>query len=343
MLQAKKMLVMNILNILKDYTDENHTLTQQDIIKILEKDYDMTVERKAVKRNIDNLIEEGHDINYREVERGKGKNKNTLTTDYYMLREFEDSELRLLIDSVMFSRIVPRNQCKQLIKKLEGLSSKYFKSRVKHIEIFKDNEITNPDLFYNIGIIDEAITKNKKITFNYASYDKNKKLVPRKDKEGNDRIYRATPLQMVAANGKYYLVCVFDSHEDDISNIRIDKIQNIKLSEEKGNQKEITQNKLNNLMNDLLGNVYMYTGKLEWVDFKFKKNKINEIIDIFGPEVKIYEEKNDKDNLYGQVKTNLTSMKYCAMQYADVLTVLEPSSLVKEIKTLLKEISKNYK
>lgn len=343
MLQAKKMLVMNILNILKDYSDADHKLTQQDILKILEKEYDMIAERKAVKRNIDNLLEEGYDINYREVERGKGKNKNTLTTDYYMVRDFDDSELRLLIDSIMFSRIIPRTQCKQLIKKLEGLSSKYFKSRVKHIEIFKDNEITNPDLFYNIGIIDEAITKNKKIIFNYASYDKNKKLTPRKDKEGKDRVYSATPLQMVAANGKYYLVCVFDSHEDDISNVRIDKIKNIELSDEKGNQKEITQNKLNNLMNDLLGNVYMYTGKLEWVDFKFKKNKINEIIDIFGPEVKIYEEKNDKDNLYGQVKTNLTSMKYCAMQYADVLTVLEPVSLVKEIKALLKEVSKNYK
>ena len=52
MMQDKKMLVMNILNILKDYTDENHTLTQQDILKILERDYDMIAERKAVKRNI---------------------------------------------------------------------------------------------------------------------------------------------------------------------------------------------------------------------------------------------------------------------------------------------------
>ena len=48
---------MNILDILKRYTDENHRLSQKDIQDILEREYDMTVERKAVKRNLMNLIE----------------------------------------------------------------------------------------------------------------------------------------------------------------------------------------------------------------------------------------------------------------------------------------------
>ena len=57
---------MNILDILKRYTDENHRLSQKEIQDILEREYDMTVERKAVKRNLMNLIEFGYNINYSE-------------------------------------------------------------------------------------------------------------------------------------------------------------------------------------------------------------------------------------------------------------------------------------
>ena len=35
--QPKKLLIMNILDILQKYTDENHRLSQKDIIDILEK------------------------------------------------------------------------------------------------------------------------------------------------------------------------------------------------------------------------------------------------------------------------------------------------------------------
>ena len=46
--QPKKMLTMNILDILKRYTDEDHRLSQKEIMDILEREYDMKVERKAV-------------------------------------------------------------------------------------------------------------------------------------------------------------------------------------------------------------------------------------------------------------------------------------------------------
>lgn len=49
----KKLIIMNILDILKRYTDENHRLSQKEIQDILEREYDMTVERKAVKRQSD--------------------------------------------------------------------------------------------------------------------------------------------------------------------------------------------------------------------------------------------------------------------------------------------------
>lgn len=44
------MIIINILDILKRYTDENHRLSQREIMDILEREYDMKVDRKAVKR-----------------------------------------------------------------------------------------------------------------------------------------------------------------------------------------------------------------------------------------------------------------------------------------------------
>ena len=65
----KKLLILYILDILQKYSDEEHRLSQKDIQDILKKEYEMPVDRKAVKRNLLNLIEYGSNIEYREVAR----------------------------------------------------------------------------------------------------------------------------------------------------------------------------------------------------------------------------------------------------------------------------------
>lgn len=49
----KKMLNMLILEILQKYTDENHALTQQEILKLLDQNYGMECDRRSVKNNVD--------------------------------------------------------------------------------------------------------------------------------------------------------------------------------------------------------------------------------------------------------------------------------------------------
>lgn len=82
--QSKKMLIMNILDILKRYTDENHRLSQKEIMDILEREYEMKVERKAIKRNLLNLIEYGYQIEYSESIRiNKRGEEESVYTDWY--------------------------------------------------------------------------------------------------------------------------------------------------------------------------------------------------------------------------------------------------------------------
>ena len=60
----KKMIPLCILEILRKYTDEEHTLDQKDIIEKLRTEYDLEVERKAVRHNIEELLNMNYPIQY---------------------------------------------------------------------------------------------------------------------------------------------------------------------------------------------------------------------------------------------------------------------------------------
>lgn len=54
--QPKKLMIINILDILRRYTDKEHRLSQKEIAEILKNEYQMKADRKAVKRNLMNLM-----------------------------------------------------------------------------------------------------------------------------------------------------------------------------------------------------------------------------------------------------------------------------------------------
>lgn len=340
--QPKKMIILDLLEILRTNSDADHRLTQQDIIRLLKEKYDMDVDRKTVMRNIDDLIDEGADIAFTEKERGKGKDKNVVRTDFYYIHTFDESELRLLIDGLLFSKYIPYSQCKGLVKKLETLASEHFKSRVKYITTLPDNMPNNREIFWNIEVIDEAISKGLKIKFNYNTYDVDKNLVLRKRDDDTVREYVVTPFQMVATNGRYYLICNADKF-NDITNYRVDRIQNIELLKEKAKTKKSIKGLQNglNLPKHMMEHIYMIGNESDYVEFKFDKTIINDVVDWFGKEITM---KEDKDgNIIAKTHVMLIAMKYWALQYADYVIVLSPKKLVDDIKKTLKNTIKNYK
>ena len=340
--QPKKMVIFNILEILKKYSDADHRLTQQDIIEYLKKDYGMNVDRKTVLRNINDLIEEGMDIDYDESDRGKGKNKNTIKSNFYIHGNFEDSELRLLIDGLLFSKYIPHRQCKELIAKIENEGNHYFKSRVKHIALPEENINVNKELFYNIDVIDEAISKNLKITFNYLSYGIDKKAYMRLDENKKVREYKVICIQMVATNNHYYLVCSDGKHEG-VANYRVDRIKNIKLTKEKGTDKSELEyfKSIFNLPKHMMEHLYMYGNESGNVTFEFDSKILNDVIDWFGNTIDFRDLKNGR--VEATTNVILDSMKFWALQYAEYVKVTSPKSLVEDIKSTLKESLKQYK
>lgn len=333
----KKMIIINILNILKKYSDADHRLSQRDIAEKLKHDYFMEVDRKTVKRNLLDLLELDCGIDYDEIPRTtkqNNKEKDTsLCTGWYIQPEFTDSELRLLIDSLLFSKNIPRTQCKQLIDKLIGLSNIYFNKKVNHVCNLPENQPENKELFYTIDVLEDAISEKKKVSFVYNAYGTDKKLHPRREAE-----YVVNPYQMVATNGKYYLICNYDKY-DTIANYRIDKITNIKILDEKRKPIKDLNEELN-LPKHMAEHLYMFAGESVRVKFKAKKYIIDQVVDWFGTDINIAEI-SDEEALV-EVTVNKEAFFCWAMQYALHTEVIEPKDMRERITEAVKELNKKY-
>ena len=361
-IHPKKLVILYILDILQKYTDEEHRLSQKEIQNILKREYEMTVDRKAVKRNLLNLIEYESNIEYREVSRKdifrkkdsvsyKGTSDfadkeisedDLLWTDFYLKQKFTNEELRLLIDSLLFSKHIPYSQAKELIKKLESLSNIYFKSCSQYIYPLPVERTDNKQVFYNIAILDEAIRKKKKVLFEYAEYHTDKKMHLKKREDGSVREYIITPYQMAVQEGKYYLICNYDKY-DDISNYRVDRIRNIQILEEKGKPFETLKwsgHQPMNLNEYMKEHVYMYSSENAFVKFRIVKAMISDVIDLFGKGVNFSEETDTHVSV--SVHVNERAAEQFAKNYAPDVVILQPKRLRDKLRDDLKKAWEAY-
>jgi len=336
----RKKLNFAILEILRQYSDEDHKLSQNDIIELLERDYDMKADRKSVKRNITSLLEMGYPIDFKETLR-MYPNKNGemeesyILSDFWLDREFTDAELRLLIDSLLFSKHIPYSQCKALVEKLEGLSNRYFKSRVRFIRTLPETKPKNAQLFYTIEIMDEAIAVGKQVAFIYNEYGTDKKLHPRRDRE-----YIVNPYQMAATNGRYYLIGNYDKY-DNLANYRMDRITNIRLLDTPVKPKEqVKDGKQFSLPKHMAEHLYMFSGESIPVTFRMKKTVLNDVIDWFGSDIAFMDE--TEDEVTARVTVNWSAMRYWAQQYCRFVRILTPTDLAETVKNDLTDALKVY-
>lgn len=340
--QPKKLLIMNILDILRRYSDADHRLSQKDIIDILQTEYEMFADRKAIKRNLMNLIDFGYNLEFSEsVRRNKDGEEEVIYTDWYLERDFSDAELRLLIDSLLFSKHIPYSQCKELIEKIEGLSNRYFKSKVRHVRNLPVDQPQNAELFYTIEILDEAIERNRQVVFHYGDYGTDKKLHLRERKDGKPREYLVNPYQMVATNGRYYLIANVERH-DNISHYRVDHIRDIEITDTPAKPQRKVEGLENglDLPKHMAEHVYMFAGESQRVIMRTTPGMAGELIDWFGSGVTFSDE--TETSVIAHVTANLQAMRFWALQYAPYVTLLAPQSLVDTVKEDLTLASEKY-
>ncbi len=320
----KKMLNMLILEILRQYTDEHHSLTQQEILKLLDKNYGLPCDRRSVKANVLSLKEMGYDI--------------SMDDGYRLLsREFDDAELRILIDSVLFSKSISTRQAKDLITKIRGLASNYFNAKVSHVSNLPELHRTiNKQAMYGLDVLNDAIANKHKVSFVYNDIGTDYKLHPRRDKE-----YIVNPYQIVASNGRFYLIGNYDKY-DDVAHYRIDKMTDVKeLAEKTKPMKQVIglEHGLN-LPKHMAEHIYMFSGESVNVKFETTKDMFSEVSDWFGTDFKVVHE--DGDKIVVRLSCNENAMRYWALQYGPYVEILEPESLRNQIIADIQDMAKRY-
>jgi len=318
---TKKMLPLMILDILRKRSDENHQLTQKKMIEYLKLDYGMECDRRSVKVNIDILKEFEYEIEYKN--------------GYYLeRRDFEDVELRLLIDTVLFSHNLTEEQASRLIDKLKKQASEHFKGKIRHIlDLDKLQHGNNPVLMLNLDIISDAIEKKCQIEFTYQDYGTDGQLHPRREKS-----YHVNPYQMVISVGHYYLICQTIGY-NDISHYRIDRMKNVSKTDITFHENPNVGGNFN-LPNHMAEHIYMLCGKTVHVTLRMSVDMMNDLIDWFGHNYRITKQKDSWIDV--SVRTNENAMFYWALQYGPYVEVLEPKSLREKIRDSVINMQKKY-
>jgi len=322
-LEPKKLAVLRMLQILQTFSDEVHPLMQKEIAAILERDYGIVLDRKTISRNLSLLKEAGY-----EIESGSNG-------CYLAVREFEDSELHMLIDSVLCSKHITAKHSKDLIEKLCALSNRHFKKGIKNVHCVEEwNKTENPNLFLNIELIDAAIESGRQLSYDYNKYGTDKKL-------HKSSWQTVSPYRMLLHNQHYYLMAYSEYWERMVFH-RLDRMTNMKQTDKPakklqsipGYEKGIDYKDLTS------ARPYLYTDKAERIGLVADKGIIDQMIDWFGKEIKI--EPLDEENVKVSLMASPKAMEHWAMQYIDYVEVVSPKSLRSRIKQMMTDALQKY-
>ena len=309
-------------------TDENHGLTINEIKDELES-YGIKAERKSLYDDIEILQSFGLDI----------CTVRTNTVKYYIgNRDFQIPELKLLVDAIQSSKFITRKKSLELIEKLGHLVSENDGSQLRR-EVYVTNRVktVNEHIYYNVDKIHNAISENKKISFQYFKWEldttNGNKIVKTARKNGES--YRVSPWALCWDDENYYLIA-YDSEAEIIKHYRVDKMERIRLLKDERDGSE--------LYNDFNPARYaksvfsMFGGEECEVKLLVDNNFIGVIVDRFGSDLFIV--KHDEHSFTVSVNVMLSPQFYAwVFGLGGGVRILAPERAILEFKDKILQLN----
>lgn len=322
----QKLKLFYIADYLYRKTDENHSVTTQEIIAMLARN-GIEAERKTIYSDIEALKLYGFDI---IISKGRHGGISMLS------REFQLSELKLLVDAVQSSRFITSKKSMDIIKKLGSLASDYEKDDLQR-EVYILNRIKNDNenIFYSTDAIHKAIHEDKMISFRYFNYSTDKKKVYHKD--GN--VIKVSPFGLQYDSEKYYLIA-FDGYASKIKHYRVDKMEGVTVLEDSRDGKGyFRQFDLAEYAN---ATVTMYQGEVADVTLRLPEKLAGVVIDKFGKKCKFI--KADNGEYTVTVKAAMTPTLYSwVFTFGGEMKITAPEKAVTEYREQIKKALESMK
>ena len=268
---SAKIRILYLMDILNRFSDEEHPLTTNQIVRKLSELYGIPVHRTTVPKDVSILQEYGMDIVV---------SHSTQTKYFVGKRMFEEPEIKLLIDAVNASRFITEKKSRQLIAKLKSLTSIYRAESLRGNMVIADHmKPANEKVYYIADAITDAVSEERQIAFQYYEYSGTKKKVL---KNGGE-IYQISPYGLVWSRDYYYVVGYSRKHKKVVS-FRVDRIASTPeiLPESADPQPEDFE--LARYAKEVFN---MFDGERVTVELRCDNSLMKTIIDRFGEDVDV--------------------------------------------------------
>lgn len=326
---GQKLKLLYLRDILLKKTDENHGITAAEIIDFLA-EKNIKSERKSLYDDIETLQNYGLDI---------CKTKTNTTKYAVCSRDFEVTELKLLVDAVQSSRFITRKKSIELIEKLEGLVSDYQGKELRR-DVYITNRVKglNEKIYYVVDSLQNAISQDKKISFLYMKWEIGEGSRIVKTARKNDKRYVISPIWLCWDDENYYLVG-YDSESQIIKHYRVDKIESVEILDEKREQnKEILEFDGAKYTKKIFS---MYGGEELEVTMLVDNSLVGVIADQFGDDIFIVKENENQFRF--TAKISISSQFYAWLfGLKGGVKILSPQKVVDGFKAQLDAVSANY-
>ncbi len=324
---CQKLKLLYLMKIFSEDTDDAHMLTLSQIISKL-KAYGVDVERKTLYQDLALLRDFGFDIIREQTQRNFMYHIGN--------RDFELPELKLLVDSVQSAKFMTDKKSKSLIRKLEGMVSKYEAQKLqRQVAISGRIKTMNESIYFNVDKLHEAIGSDSQIRFKYYQWNVKKEMELRK----GGAWYKVSPWGLMWDDENYYLVG-YDAEDKIIKHYRVDKMLQISLLNAKREGKdEFKEFDMPRYTKSLFG---VYGGEELRITLEAENKFVGVLIDRFGKDIPI----KLVDEEYFRTTVNVAvSNQFLGwiMALGNGVKIVAPETVVERMKHEIKMLSDMYK
>ena len=322
----QKLKMLYLIKVLSEETDDQHGLTAQEIIARLGQ-YEVNADRKTLYRDFDELDRFGLEIIKEQI----GRNV------YYHLgkRYFELPELKLLVDSVQSAKFISEKKSAELIRKLEGMTSKHEAQHLQR-QVFLAGRVKtyNESIYYNVDRIHEAISGGVQIRFHYYRWTVDKKMELRND----GGWYQVSPW-VLAWDDEYYYLIAFDAEDQIMKHYRVDKMLDITVTDDpRDGEEEYQKFDAATYAKRVFA---MFAGEETRVTMEGPNELVGVILDRFGKDIALYAK--DKDHFVAHVDVAVSRhFLGWVIAVGDGLRITEPEHIVHQLQSIAKRLADEY-
>lgn len=322
-----KIKVLYLLDVFRTQTDEEHRLGVPELARKMQES-GLIVERKSIYRDIETLMDYGMDI------------QQTKTGYYLGKREFERSELRLLISAVQAAGFISEQRTQILIEKLLSLTSVPQAEAMRRQTNFGGVKCGTDEVFHTIEMVNLAIAQGCRIGFFYIKRDISKRNVVQRSGQS----YHVSPYAMIWMQDRYYLVGNMDGR-DNLTHFRLDRMQNVQLEASPIRPcSEVSPYMVSFDAADYAKKcLNMFGGEVVRITLKAQMRLVSDILDRFGSDIVLRRDTEDDSYFLAYVQaTEGVGFLSWASQYGAALEILEPPTLRKAMRERMRDAYSLY-